>query len=418
MASKNNVFTNAKTIAKNPQQRNIYFISIGLAFVMIVVGVMYASKKPAEQTLGSASVVEAPSIKVAPGQSDSPEYNKQVQIANDRATQEALKNNQSFVPTLNNKDGIDSESPIDLIDRQRELDRKKKEEQELLEAQELARKAEEERAAQPTATPVPPPPPPPAPARVVKVNRFGYGDVAIINALMGLSTNKMPEIEIKHQSSNNPSRDSGVSGDGVAANADGKVAGVKDVKPVVFAKAGDIFNAVLQTSVNSDEPSPVLAQIVSGKLKGTRLVGNIQLVGEKVVLQFTTANIPSMPNSLAVSAVAVDPETSRTAMATSVNNHTFMKYGVLLGSSFLSGWSKAIAAKNTETNITAGGGIVISPKGNQSAGDVNRQALGAVGDQLANNIKSNPAWDRPTIKVDKDLAIGILLLQDMALTSK
>ena len=58
---------------------------------------------------------------------------------------------------------------------------------------------------------------------------------------------------------------------------------------IPISKAGDIHVAVLETGVNSDEPSPILAKIVSGPLKGTRLIGSINVTGEKVILAFTTA---------------------------------------------------------------------------------------------------------------------------------
>ena len=44
--------------------------------------------------------------------------------------------------------------------------------------------------------------------------------------------------------------------------------------------------AVLDTSINTDEKSPIMATIVDGPLKGAKLIGGFSRVNQRVLLTF------------------------------------------------------------------------------------------------------------------------------------
>ena len=74
----------------------------------------------------------------------------------------------------------------------------------------------------------------------------------------------------------------------------------------------------MDTSVNSDEQGPVLATIVSGKLKGAKLIGSFSgpsQNSDKITLSFNTMTIPGGSGSISINAYAIDPNTARTALA-------------------------------------------------------------------------------------------------------
>src|SRR5690606_31264355 len=52
-------------------------------------------------------------------------------------------------------------------------------------------------------------------------------------------------------------------------------------------KAGTVMFAVLETGINSDEVSPILATIVSGPLKGAKLLGQFARTDKKVLINFS-----------------------------------------------------------------------------------------------------------------------------------
>lgn len=180
-------------------------------------------------------------------------------------------------------------------------------------------------------------------------------------------------------------------------------------------KAGDIMMAVLTSTVNSDENSPVMATVVSGKLRGAKLIGQFTLLKKKVLINFTKMDMPGKPASIGINAVAIDPETAHTALADCVNNHYWLRYGTLFASSFLSGLADAISQQGSQVSTGAGGILVTHDP--LSTGQTLAVALGAVGSQYASVLGSN--FTRPpTVYVYDGDSIGVLFMQDLTLTDQ
>lgn len=175
-------------------------------------------------------------------------------------------------------------------------------------------------------------------------------------------------------------------------------------------KAGDVVMGVLTSTVNSDENSPVMATIVSGRLKGAKLIGQFSLLKEKVILNFSKLSLGCSCASIGISAVAIDPETAHTALATAVDHHYLLRYGTLFASSFLSGVADAISQSGSQTSTGSGGILVTHDK--LSVVESAFVGLGAVGSQYASVLGSN--FTRPpTVTVDAGSSIGVLFMQDL-----
>jgi intracellular multiplication protein IcmE len=182
-------------------------------------------------------------------------------------------------------------------------------------------------------------------------------------------------------------------------------------------KAGDIEFGVLETSVNSDQKGPVLASIVHGPLKGTRLIGSFVRNDDKVVLKFSTANIPGVSKSVGVNIYAIDQDTARTGMASEVDHHYWLRYGGLFASSFASGIGTALTTSgtqveglaNTAASSSAGTWSVttqqLSPFGEVLV------ALGDVGNQFSTAL-SPLVNTPPTVYVDSGAGLGLLFMTD------
>lgn len=177
-------------------------------------------------------------------------------------------------------------------------------------------------------------------------------------------------------------------------------------------KAGDIVFGVLNTSVNSDEQSPIMATVVQGKYKGGKLVGQFNRVNKRVVMQFNQLNLPWLNKSISVNIVAIDPNTARTALATDVNSHYMLRYGTLFGSAFLEGLSEAVQGQGT-TNITNGSTIITS-KDKLNTGEKVSVALGKVGQAYSDKMGQN-FQTPPTVKVASGTGIGLLIMQDVTI---
>lgn len=206
-----------------------------------------------------------------------------------------------------------------------------------------------------------------------------------------------------------------LSGEGsslTAAGANGSSATADNI-----IKAGDVLFAVLDTSVNSDEPGPILATIVSGKLNGAKLIGSFTLPSNanKMVISFNTMSVPGAAKTTSINAYAIDPNTARTALASRVNHHYLLRYGSLFASTFLEGFGNAFQSANT--TITIGGTADVANTSIQSGvgrsvlenAVIGLATLGKSWAQIAQQQFSLPT----TVDLYSGTGIGVLFTQDL-----
>lgn len=182
-------------------------------------------------------------------------------------------------------------------------------------------------------------------------------------------------------------------------------------------KTGDIVFAVMDTSVNSDEPGPILATIVSGKLKGAKLIGSFNLPAnaDKMVITFNTMSVPGAAKTTSISAFAIDPNTARTALSSRTDHHYLMRYGSLFASSFIEGFGNAFQSANTTVSIGGTGGgnnITVSNGIGRSTLENAVIGLATVGKswgQQAQQLFNTPT----TVEVFSGTGLGILFTQDI-----
>lgn len=208
---------------------------------------------------------------------------------------------------------------------------------------------------------------------------------------------------------------------GVTAAASEPTAATPQNKSPAAIKAGDIMFGILNTEVNSDEPGPILATIVSGNYRGSKLVGSIQKSPEikgtngpsSVILTFNSMSIKSFPSSISVNVIAIDPDTARTALASSVDHHRLYRYGTLFASSFLAGYGNAISQSGSVVfDNTDGSQTTFQQELNPT--ETFLAALGQVGTELGNKLSD--AIDRPnTIMVNSGVSLGLLFLNDVTI---
>lgn len=181
-------------------------------------------------------------------------------------------------------------------------------------------------------------------------------------------------------------------------------------------KAGSVLYSVLDTAINSDEQGPVLATVVSGKYKGARLIGKIQLPAnaKKVVISFSVMSLPKRKESIAIDAYAIDAETARTAFASDVDNHYLLRYGSLFASAFMEGFGKAVSQQGTTSTDPSGSQIQTKPE--LSPSDQIYTALGTVGEKWSKQVE--PLFKTPvTVTVDQGLGVGVLIMRDVDVTN-
>ncbi len=195
------------------------------------------------------------------------------------------------------------------------------------------------------------------------------------------------------------------------AARDASVFGVYNGPAII--KAGDIHFAVLDTSVNSDEDGPVLAHIVQGPFKNSKIIGTLSRPAnsQRVILRFNVMSIPGAPKTIPINAVAIDMDTARTALSSETDNHYLSRYGSLLASAFLEGFGNAFAATGSQVQVN--GFNISSSQAKRSLGENTLVAFSEVGKKWGDSVGKNV--DRaPTVHVFSGVGIGLLFMQDIS----
>ena len=184
----------------------------------------------------------------------------------------------------------------------------------------------------------------------------------------------------------------------------------------VAIKAGTILFAVLEVTLNSDQSgTPVMATIVSGKLKGAKLLGSFARQNDKLVVQFHTMTMDSRPSSIGINAYAIDAETAQNALASNVDNHYLLRYGSLLGAAFLEGFGNAWTSVQTSTTDSNGLiNVYTAPPPEATAKTAFYQGLGQIGTNLGQQV-GQVFQTPPTVTLDAGTGLGILFMSDLSL---
>lgn len=411
---------NMGKMMSNPKQRNMYLLGAGAVVITLGLGFFIANKNQSQKVASNAQVESVPgNVKAVPGSSNNPDYVQSVKNTNEKHAAQAIQTGSSYVPTITSP-SVNNAASLDEIARrqQQEAEEKAKKEAEKKKAEEEDRLRMEEEAKKQQALiesqkpvvvqTVVTPQVAQAPAAPAVKKKYTDDDYLLIATLNSNWQNKKPshEFDFAKQKSTAQNSSNVSSGTGTTTT---NAANSVNITPM--AKAGTIFNAVIETAVNSDEDSPVLARVVSGPLKGTRLIGTFKNLGEKVAVVFTTANIPSLDKTVKLNAYAIDTNTSRTALADDVDHHYFLRYGVLLATSFVSGYAQALQQSGSTTTTSLTGTTTTNPT--YSASQLNKAALGQVGTQVSSDIKQQYNNLKPTIYVNSGTAVGILLMEDL-----
>ncbi len=180
----------------------------------------------------------------------------------------------------------------------------------------------------------------------------------------------------------------------------------------VLLAAGKIAYGQLLTEANTDTPGPVLAQIMSGPLKGNRILGSFEEQGELLTLTFETIVIGD--ESYAIDAVALDPETTLPGLATEVDHRYFQRIVLPAAAAFVDGMASAVADSG-RTTITVQGETVTqsdNPTDNtqevatgiEEAGQEVREIL----DDMASDIET-------LVRIEAGTPIGILFLEPVTI---
>jgi type IV secretory pathway VirB10-like protein len=347
---------------------------LGAALAAIIVVGCFLLFTP--QKTASTSAVATPrseSVKGQAGGEGSEEYNRKLEQHDAEQANAALAAGESFMPTpVGNKSSI------------------------------LAPKA---------TTPPPPPPPAVAPPRVVTVQAPRNNDAMLKRMVEDLSALDTKLTAVSAGTGNIaylrdfPDEEPVPSIERTLAPASAVASSGMGVKP------GDMLYAVVETGVNSDVPSAVMATVTTGPYKKARLLGKFQRFEERLVLAFSRVILPS-GEDLQIEAYAVDPSTSEASVATSVDTHFFSRWGGLIAASFLEGLGEAKRFSGAQSTIYGNMGGETTDQmiwDTYSPADQAWIAAGKVGEKVGEVFERN--FERPpTVYLEQGTPVGVLVL--------
>ena len=167
---------------------------------------------------------------------------------------------------------------------------------------------------------------------------------------------------------------------------------------------GTIEYAQVLIQANSDIPGPVLAQIVTGPLAGSRLIGEFDVEDKYLVITFSTVVIDGY--SIGIEAVAIDPNNNLTGVATEVDNRYFKRLVLPVAAEFIEGFASAVAETQENTFVT--GDVVITTSTDLDTDEEIAQAIEDAGEILGEFVQEEADRTQILVKVAAGTPIGVL----------
>lgn len=178
----------------------------------------------------------------------------------------------------------------------------------------------------------------------------------------------------------------------------------------VLLAAGEIAYSQLLIEANTDIPGPVLAQIVAGPLRGSRVIGSFQQNYDTLTLNFDTIILDGV--AVSMSGIAVDPNTSLTGMATEVDRRYFKRVLLPMAASFIEGVSEAVA-ESGNTTITIQGESVAEETAGKSTNQEVASGIDEAGAELSDILDDMQEETKVLIRIEAGTPFGLLLLDSV-----
>lgn len=174
--------------------------------------------------------------------------------------------------------------------------------------------------------------------------------------------------------------------------------------------AAEMAYAQLLTEANSDVPGPVLARIMSGPLKGGKLLGDFSVQKTYITLNFTTLVLDD--ETIGVDAVALDPDTTLPGMATEVDYRILKRVLLPMAAEFVEGAAEAIA-QSGRTTVTIQGETVAQETQETDNEQEIASGIDQAGEELGEILDDIAGETEILVRIDAGTPMAILFLQDV-----
>lgn len=193
-----------------------------------------------------------------------------------------------------------------------------------------------------------------------------------------------------------------------AAAAQATQAGVPPIHLDILQPAGTIEYAQLITEANSDSPGPVLAQVMSGPLKGSRILGQFKVEERYLTLSFSTIVVDGVSHPL--SAIALDPSSANPGIVTEIDQRYFMRVILPAAAAFVEGMGAAIA-ETGGTDVSVSGDTVTETSEDLDTREELAKGFEEASGKVSEIIDEEASSIQRMIKVHAGTPVGLLFLQ-------
>lgn len=209
-------------------------------------------------------------------------------------------------------------------------------------------------------------------------------------------------------------------------NQNQKQTTTQEENTVAVNKVGDVIASELETNIDSRRPTLVRATIAEGVLRGSTVVGSFSKNGDgtSVIIEFTSLNVPGLPRSIPIKAVAVDLINGTNAMATSVNKHAVTRVSFAVLETMAAAFANNLSTNNqnysqrTVTDTATGNTSTVTV--NNTTKKTNKEILkesAAVGISSALTEIDDLVPREPTVKVEA-MPFGLFITEDLLINKQ
>lgn len=186
---------------------------------------------------------------------------------------------------------------------------------------------------------------------------------------------------------------------------------------VMLVKAGERVFVQIDTAINTDEPSPVIGRILSGKAAGYKLFGATRYNPNYTVsIEFTQMTLPS-GYAVPISAFAIDPQTGRTSVSGNVDYKIFERFVLPALAAAVSKYGETVGRQGTTIVIDSNTGTTTTSQ-NLTDDQVRDAAIGAGVGKIADSLSQQAAEAKPAVTTERNLGLEVVFMREVVVDER
>lgn len=375
--------------------------------LVIGIGSVYAYMASQDKDKPNSMVNMAPDKKEAPGGDVSENYGDALEEQNQQKLEAALGNRgMSAIPIPVNRDdaslgtqgegSISAEDPLAIWQR---------------ENTQATPVSDVPLPEEPLPVPVAPPPVQASPQQVEDLSRAIANQIQSILSNRGVKTAQLRVYDTDQIIEANLVRPSatgeyGFPADKEAAKAEAAAKSKETNAKEILVPAGTILYGQIMNQADSYAPGPIVAQMLSGPLVGSRVIGKFQKKGKLLIITFNTVVVKGVGNNM--NGVAIDPSTTSPGLATDVDNHYFERIILPGAARFLEGLGSAYSQQ--ETQVFTSGDVIVTNQNKLNTKQELARGVEEAAREAGDTLKDEADDLKPRIRVEAGTPIGIVLV--------